>query len=628
MVDKLMAGFFDFEHPQTIDPNHIEVLAKRAISKDFALASHLSTRYDNEVRKVGFGSGYSGSAKSEPLQGLCITFVDPWTKEAVAYRLRPDTPLSIDGKPAKYLSRTGEKQHLFFPHTSTAERLEDAKIPMVIAEAELKALAVAENLEAMKKPFAVVGLTGVNGAWGRAKESVMLPEGGHEKQNHGPAKLISDFDKIAFKNRLVYIVFDSDVGTPKHAADFKKSKHSGAMGAEHVLAELLRSKGADVRIVVIPHPDTGDKVGIDDYIAANGPWKFYTLLLNHWVAARNPDEILHRVQAETIDFMDARELARTKPKRPIYVIEGILPEGGTIIISGAPKVGKSGIVLNAAKSVCEGGLFLNVFPTRKGNVAYIQTEIPQWALSERLQKMGEIPEGLFIWTPRQFHINQWEDSGYKRTETGNRERCGNLVASLRAKGVSLAIFDPLAHFHTLNENNVEHQTHVFEVFRIIARAVPCGIVVVHHHRKTARSETQYQGAEDMRGSISMFAEADAVMSIYAEVRSDDTRRFKLVTETRHSEQPEPLELVRYGGENAWLWQAIAWQDSRKSRASGSDDFEKILNFLAKNDRPTQKKAIETYTHIPHATLDRRLEMLEKDGSILKLNGLYLVPKND
>gem|GEM_PF-6314355 len=132
----------------------------------------------------------------------------------------------------------------------------------------------------------------------------------------------------------------------------------------------------------------------------------------------------------------------------------------------------------------------------------------------------------------------------------------------------------------------------------------------------------------MRGSISMFAEADAVMSIYAEVRSDDTRRFKLVTETRHSEQPEPLELVRYGGENAWLWQAIAWQDSRKSRASGSDDFEKILNFLAKNDRPTQKKAIETYTHIPHATLDRRLEMLEKDGSILKLNGLYLVPKND
>ena len=45
-------------------------------------------------------------------------------------------------------------------------------------------------------------------------------------------------------------------------------------------------------------------------------------------------------------------------------------------------------------------------------------------------------------------------------------------------------FDPLRHFHSLNELNVDHVAHLFEVFRAIGRAVPCGAMIVHHHRKT------------------------------------------------------------------------------------------------------------------------------------------------
>jgi hypothetical protein len=67
------------------------------------------------------------------------------------------------------------------------------------------------------------------------------------------------------------------------------------------------------------------------------------------------------------------------------------------------------------------------------------------------------------------------------------------------------------------------------------RAVPCGVMIVHHHRKTARSQVEYEGAEDMSGSGALFGEADSIVSIYKKVRrSDDTRRYKMVFDIRHT----------------------------------------------------------------------------------------------
>jgi len=74
----------------------------------------------------------------------------------------------------------------------------------------------------------------------------MVPtvDGGHEKKPTGPPHLIDDLQSIEWKKRTVYICFDSDVVSKKHASTFKQSKYAGAWGAEFVLAELLRAQGA------------------------------------------------------------------------------------------------------------------------------------------------------------------------------------------------------------------------------------------------------------------------------------------------------------------------------------------------------------------------------------------------
>ena len=117
-----------------------------------------------------------------------------------------------------------------------------------------------------------------------------------------------------------------------------------------------------------------------------------------------------------------------------------------MIVAAAPKVGKSGIALNAARAVATGEAFLGQFNVRKGRAVYVQTEIPAWAMAERLKLMGELPEGMLIHSPGKMHLNLWEEDGYqKKRETGNRERVAALIEALRAQAASLVIFDPLRH---------------------------------------------------------------------------------------------------------------------------------------------------------------------------------------
>ena len=258
-----------------------------------------------------------------------------------------------DGSHPKYLSRIGDKPRAYYPHTTTLELLSDAKANVVITEGEYKALSIAEALQKAerKRRFAVIGIQGVNGGWHRDKKIVPTADGGHEKKPTGPPHVIDDLQSVEWKKRTVYICFDSDIASKKHASAFKQSKYAGAWGAEFILAELLRAQGAEVRIVEIPDNDSGEKLGADDYIAKNGQYAFLKLLWNNWTAQRDVDKVLCRAKTEALVFVEARELVKVKPPRPVFVIDKLLPEGGTMIVAAAPKVGKSGIALNAAKAV-------------------------------------------------------------------------------------------------------------------------------------------------------------------------------------------------------------------------------------------------------------------------------------
>ena len=85
--------------------------------------------------------------------------------------------------------------------------------------------------------------------------------------------------------------------------------------------------------------------------------------------------------------MTMPELMETRfPLRPA-VIEGLLP-AGTYLLAGAPKIGKSFLVLQMAYQVSMGEPFLG-FSSRQGTVLYLALEDTYERLQKRLSQMTD-----------------------------------------------------------------------------------------------------------------------------------------------------------------------------------------------------------------------------------------------
>jgi hypothetical protein len=143
-------------------------------------------------------------------------------------------------------------------------------------------------------------------------------------------------------------------------------------------------------------------------------------------------------------------------------------------------------------------------------------------------------------------------------------------------------------------------------------------------RKTARSQVEYEGAEDMSGSGALFGEADSILSVYRKVRRcDNTRRYKMVFDLRHAETPEPMELFRMGGGNAMQWTAEPWVDTPS--ALTDESLDRILAVLSK-DRMARYKAsaIEDMVGIKRTALYGKLSRLVRSGQVKKEGNLYYV----
>jgi hypothetical protein len=152
----------------------------------------------------------------------------------VGCQYRPDNPRSDSrSRPVKYESPTGSSNHLDCP-PRCRQMLGDPKTPLWITEGSKKADALAAH------GACVISLTGVWGFKG--------------KNEFGAITVLSDWDRIAIKDRLVYLAFDSDI----------VSKEMVRKALEH-LGEHLSRKGANILVVYLPQ-EGNQKVGIDDYL--------------------------------------------------------------------------------------------------------------------------------------------------------------------------------------------------------------------------------------------------------------------------------------------------------------------------------------------------------------------------
>ncbi len=231
----------DTTWPSTILPHHRAKLESSGLAPETVSAAGIRSETD-KVRLAHlldykrWGKEW-GSALVIPLYGRDGT--------VPMHRVRPDhPPKDVNGKPKfKYLSPKGARVHAYFAPTLNGE-VEDTDRILLVTEGELKSLCAVQN------GFPCVGLTGVD-CWHSSKSTALLPE----------------LEAIPVKGRRVFVAFDSD------AVDNENVRRN-----ERQLAAALKLRGAVVKIIRFPPVPNGEKVGLDDFLVANGAAELWRLI--------------------------------------------------------------------------------------------------------------------------------------------------------------------------------------------------------------------------------------------------------------------------------------------------------------------------------------------------------------
>lgn len=171
------------------------------------------------------------------LPALLIPLYDP-TGTIAGCQIRPNDPRVRNDKPVKYETPSHARNVLDVCPTVT-HLIKDPSATLWVTEGVKKGDALSSRSNA------AIALSGVWGWIG--------------KNDQGGSTALASWRDIPLKGREVRIVFDSDAATnPK------------VQKAESALAQYLESKGAHVAVLRIPPGESGEKVGVDDYLHAEG----------------------------------------------------------------------------------------------------------------------------------------------------------------------------------------------------------------------------------------------------------------------------------------------------------------------------------------------------------------------
>ncbi len=221
------------------------------------LAKQAMLRRVDEVQ----GREVVGQKGKRDCAGVLIPYYWPGEPRPFNYRVRRDNPeytVDKENRPKahrKYLGPPNGANRLYIPPGVTLDQLSDVAIPIVLVEGEKKALALwrLANHETQTPRFIPIAIAGVWNWRGRVGKA-NGPQG-ERIDVKGP---IPDLNRIAWKGRKVFIVFDANV----HSNDSVKWARKG-------IARELATRGAEVQFVNLPE-DCGVN-GIDDLLAAWGP---------------------------------------------------------------------------------------------------------------------------------------------------------------------------------------------------------------------------------------------------------------------------------------------------------------------------------------------------------------------
>ncbi|MBS0375035.1 MAG: AAA family ATPase [Proteobacteria bacterium] len=397
----------------------------------------------------------------------------------VRYRLL-DPSATPDGR--KFFQKKGTGVHLYLgarPKGTTRDwdKIKaDSRIPLVVTEGEIKANSAGE------RNLACIGIGGVD-CW------------------KTDGKPIKEWDAFELDGRVVDVTFDSDIlSKPRVKA------------AAVELGEFLESRGALVRIRVLPDVTGEGKTGLDDFLVRRGPQSYldtsivasYDLDHEFIASWRKTSSMPVRIELSTV----SKEWLMTPLPRAEFTVEGLLPRGTVGLLVAEGGAGKTHLALSLAMAVATGTPFLGR-SVRRGSAVYLGLEDPLDVLRRRVEAAfsryarahpdkkdayrAALLKHLYVTSlvGDQLHlVSPFHGGVVQNTATAD-----HLGAKLREiNDLELVILDPLARLHGGNENDNAVATAIINAAERVRGAANCTMLIPHHTGKVAASgkhEHQY-----------------------------------------------------------------------------------------------------------------------------------------
>lgn len=232
-------------------------------------------------------------------------------------------------------------------------------------------------------------------------------------------------------------------------------------------------------------------------------------------------------------FEPARALmAREFPPVP-WLVRNLMKEGGTCVVGGTPKSGKSWALTEVARAVVTGTKAFGQFETgtpKRGAYFYaedlggdVQAHLRALARGAQLteEQQSLMLDNLYV-QPRGRFVDVARD-----------EDLALVVASCRLRGgVDFVCLEPLRDIHSGKENESDDMAVVMKRLRVLGELLstperPCTVLTAHHNKKANEAD---RGGEAMRGSGAIHGSIDS--GVYLSLKeSNNIDRFVSTVES-------------------------------------------------------------------------------------------------
>jgi len=280
----------------------------------------------------------------------------------------------------------------------------------------------------------------------------------------------------------------------------EKADCAGHNPGQDAATKLLDFFGHRARNVVLPLPEGAPKTDINEFIMRDGQ----TFMDFDMLVDGKPKVSPFVVQT----FAQIRQ---APPEEAVFLVDnGLLPKGGRLLITGAPKVGKSIFAQNLACSIAAGIPFLatskgggfpgfgiaNSNPTPGHRVLLLDRELSKRSLYDRLNTLMDGRPGYQLAEEKLLIDHDFA----LRLDADNA--ANQLINLVTANSAEVVILDTAYKFFGGGDfESSRSLTKVFAVLDEVIAETGVSIILTHHQKKGSNARNEMPDVDSVAGSF-------------------------------------------------------------------------------------------------------------------------------